>query len=375
MAMKKPTQITLAILILLAVIIAGVIHHFSGQDDGNTIKIGAVLPLTGAGAEFAEYIQQGMDMAVAELQGKGLGITVMYQDSASNPRDGINAYRKIMSDSPQAVVIALSSVARALAPYAKEGKTLQMYTAVAIPDVTDGQTRFRIYPEANGMAGVMARYNAKSLNAKTSAVIYINDDFGRASLECYQNVFKQHGGTVVHASSYELLQKEYRDQLVKLNSMQPAPDVIYVCGYGPAYGAILKGIRELGISSQLTADMSMGVPSMLAQVGRDAAEGVYYVDGEMSPNFAEAFEKSYDRPSSSYAGYAYDAVHLLAEAFREGRTNQATAAQRLQEIDDYNGAMGAIRFEPDGESNLSFTVNQIRNGSSETVQNKGITQD
>ena len=63
-------------------------------------------------------------------------------------------------EKPQVVVAVLSSVADALAPLAQKNNIIQLYVDVAKPDVADGFNTFRIYPEANGTAGVLAKFSA-----------------------------------------------------------------------------------------------------------------------------------------------------------------------------------------------------------------------
>ncbi len=327
-------------------------------------KIGAILPLTGPGAVFAQYIKEGLDLAVEELnRSSQVPLTILYEDSKNQPKEGISGYNKLLfREKPPVVIVALSSVAKALSPLAEQSNTIQVYIAVAIPDITDGKYTFRVYPEAYGMAGVMARYNATRLGAKTAAVIYINDDFGRVSLEAFKKEFETYGGRVVFAESYELMQTDLRPQITKLRNIRPAPDIIYLNGYGPSYGAIVRQLRELRVKSQLTADMTLGLPNTLEQVG-DASEGAYFVDGKMSSDFISKFKQKYGKNPSSYAGYAYDIVNTLhAVAKKKGQFTPDAIREGLHEVKNYNGVMGNITIQANGDSNLEFVVKQIKNG-------------
>jgi branched-chain amino acid transport system substrate-binding protein len=345
-----------------------------GDDQRNVIKVGAILPQTGPGAVFAQYIKEGIDLAAGEINERGEpGIRVLYEDSKNQPREAVAVYNKLVStEGPPVVIVALSSVAKALAPLAEPSGTAQVYVAVAIPDITDGKYTFRVYPEAVGMAGVIARhnYNSKSLNARTSAVIYVNDDFGRVSLDAYVDKFKHLGGSVIYSESYELQQTDFRAQIAKLKSLSPAPDVIYLSGYGPSYVAIIRQLREQDVQIPLTADMTMGLPDTLEQVG-GAAEGVFYVDGKMSDDFRDRFKSRYHKEASSYAGYAYDITHLIhwAAAGRGVRDFNADAVREgLLAVRDHPGAMGNISIRrEDGDSNLQFIVKHIEGGVAKPV--------
>jgi branched-chain amino acid transport system substrate-binding protein len=362
---RKSLWLTAGLIIVLTALTLLGIRSRSGergqQPHTEVIRIGAVLPQTGPGAVFAQYIEEGINLAVEEINAGGPPrVRMFYEDSKNQPREGVAAYNKLVStENPPVVIVALSSVAKALAPLAEQSKTIQVYIAVALPGVTDGKYIFRVYPEASGMAGVMARFNAEHLNAKTSAVVYLNDDFGRTSLEAYQKEFEAQDGRVVFAESYELQQVDFRGLISKLKGVEPAPDVIYLNGYGPSYVAAVKQLREQNVQSQLTADMTMGLPNTLEQAGT-AADGVYFVDGKLLPDFSEKFVRRYGREPSSYAGYAYDIVKLL---YRTSEGHEAVTADGVREgllkVKDYEGAMGNIAIQPDGDSNLQFVVKRV----------------
>lgn len=359
----KPEIKWLLLLVLtsVAVFTRFAIRPVQQKPADEVIKIGAILPQTGAGAVFAQYIQEGSDLAVEEINAsQKRKISILYEDSKNLPREGITAYNKLLvTEHPAVVMVALSSVARALAPLASQSGTAQVYVAVAIPDITDGKYTFRVYPEASGMAGVMARFSAHNLNATRAAIFYVNDDYGRVSLDAYRQQFELSGGSVVFAESYELQETDFRSQISKLQSLSPGPDVIYLSGYGPAYGVAVRQFKEQKVSSIITADMTMGLPNTREQVG-SAGEDVYFVDGNVSATFANRFRQKYQKEPSSYAGYSYDIVHLLN---RVAQTSPEFTSDSVRDgllaVKDYQGAMGKITIKPNGDSALQFVVKKI----------------
>jgi len=350
-------------IIIVVAVLGFVIRSRMGADDsqGQVLKVGAILPQTGAGAVFAQYIEEGIDLAVEEINANEQPqVKVLYEDSKNQPREGLAVYNKLVStENPPVVIVALSSVAKALAPLAAQSKTTQVYIAVAIPGITDGQHTFRVYPEALGIAEVIARYNAVNFAAKTSAVIYVNDEYGRVSLEAYKKKFEEQGGAVVFAESYELQQTDFRAQISKLKEISPAPDVIYLCGYGPAYGSVVRQLKEQQVSSRLTADMTMGLSDTRRQIG-EAAEGVHFVDGKVSPEFAKRFLKRYGKEPSSYAGYAYDIIRLIHETAKGKQTfTSDSVSNGLRVVRDHAGAMGNVTIWSNGGSTFEFVVKRV----------------
>lgn len=342
---------------------------FRNESKNNVITIGAILPQTGPGAIFAQYIREGSELAAEEINAtQAKKVRIIYEDSQNLPREAVTVYNKLVAtEHPPVVMVALSSVARALAPLAAESRTAQVYIAVAIPDITDGKHRFRVYPEASGMSGVMAGFTARKLKASTAAVFYVNDDFGRVSLDAYRRAFEQQGGKVVFAESYELQETNFRPQISKLKNLDPAPDVIYLSGYGPAYGVAVRQFREQEVSQQITADMTMGLPNTHEQIG-SAGDNVYFVDGRVSPDFVNRFKSKYGKEPSSYAGYSYDIIHLLnrvAQTKTEFTFN--SVVEGLLATKDYPGAMGTISITPTGDATLQFVVKKTNGGVSEVI--------
>lgn len=365
---KKIVGWIVGIVVVVVVVVASVTFYKRAPKEPEVYKIGAILPLTGPGSIFAQYIKEGLDLAVDEINSTSSSkIKILYEDSKNQPKEAVSAYNRLVAtEKPPVVIVALSSIAKALAPLATSTKTVQLGIAVAIPIGGISEYVFRIYPEAHGMAGVMAKFDIEKLKLKTAGIIYINDEFGRYSYEVFKESFEKLGGKIVFAESYELLQKDYRSQIMKLKRTNP--NCIYLNGYGIAYGIIVKQLKELGVTSQLTADMTLGLPNTLEQAG-DAAEGVYFVDGKMSTEFTKKFLNKYQKEPTSYAGYAYDQINILYKIIRENKLFTSDVIKGdLLKIKDYPGAMGEISILPNGESTVEFVAKQIKNGSPILVQ-------
>ncbi len=334
------------------------------------IKIGAILPLTGPAATFGQYVKEGMDLAVEEINKEAaVKLTIRYEDSKGQPKEAVSAFNKILSvDNPPVIIAALSSVASALRPLAAKNEVIEVYIDVAKPGVADGFNAFRIYPEANGTAGILADFAARNLSAHTAAVIYINDDYGQASLSIFSNKFVSYGGKIQMYDSYELLQHDFKSIITKLRNLHPAPDVIYLNGYGPAFVSLVKQIREFRLHSNVVADVALGLPDNLEKL-QEAAEGIYFVDGDMSPIFITKFEKKYNKKPSSDAGYAYDAIRVLSLALeKQGPIDSSVFRNVLKNLKGFPGVMGEITMGPKGDASLKFVVKRIQHGVPITIQ-------
>ena len=325
-----------------------------------TLKIAVILPETGAGAVFADYIKKGVDLATEEVNAREPGaMRLIYGDSRNDPTTGVSVFRQfVLTEKPPVAIVALSSVTKAVGPLAKENNTVVIGAAVALPNVTaPSEFVFRVYPEATELAGVMAKYASQRL--KTAAVVYINDDFGLSGSEVFKRIFESAGGKVLLTEPYSLTEKDFRTQWEKIKSAKP--ECVWVTGYGPAYSTIVRQMREARVESVLLADMTLGLPVTVKNVGT-AAEGVVYVDGPIDAGFAERFRKKYGEEPTSYAGYAYDIIKMLDQVRRAEGTSPEKVRDGLSKIKDFPGAMGSITIQSNRDAALKFRLMQVKSG-------------
>ena len=82
----------------------------SSADSGNVIRVGVVCSMTGGSAIYGEGAQNAVDMAVEEINSGDSGYTVeivnggKVADDAKDAKQAMNAYNKVMADSPAAIV-------------------------------------------------------------------------------------------------------------------------------------------------------------------------------------------------------------------------------------------------------------------------------
>ncbi len=117
---------------LLLCIIAGVGPKpvALAEDQHELIKIGMVLPLTGARASIGEVAQQGALRALEDLVGSRRtapsAIKLVFEDSQGDPAKGVAAYKKLVLDGIKFVVTQNSNVSLAISPLVDKDKVIQL---------------------------------------------------------------------------------------------------------------------------------------------------------------------------------------------------------------------------------------------------------
>lgn len=329
--------------------------------EAKIIKIGAVLPLTGPGSEFAEYIRQGLELALEEVNSEksDYSFKIIYEDSKNAPKEGVMVFKNLVTlTKPPIVISALSSVTRAIAPLAKPDKTIILGLAVAIPGVSDiSEFVFRLHPDGYAEAGEAARF-ALNQGYKKAGVIYINDDYGRSSFEVFKKVFEDGGGEVSINENFETRQSDFRTQALKFKEKNV--EIIWVVGYGPAYTIVIKHLYEANIKAKIIGNMSLTLTPALETLG-EASEGILIVDGKKSEDFINKFSAHYGVAPNSYAGYAYDALKIISSTIRALKSQDPERIiKNFLNTKNYSGAMGNISFKENGDANVEMGIYVIK---------------
>ncbi len=373
--MKKNNWIWVAV--VLIIVIVSIYWYGSNtklnNDENKEIKIGAILPLTGPGGVFANYIKKGIDLKVEEVNKENKNkILIIYEDSKNNPGTGITAYKKLKNiDKVNYIIPALSSVSKALMNFAGPESSLQMGTAVAFPNYSNKSDYiFRFYPNASSVSGVMADYFLNEMQIQKVGILYINDEFGKACADNFKtsiNLASSSDKEVSFVESYELTQKDFKQTIEKLNSS--SAEAIYVSGYGPAYTSFIKQLKELQKKDYIImGDMTLGLPTTFQQLG-NLMDGVYFVDGNMSKTFVDKYIAKYGEKPSTYAGYAYDLIGIFNESIKniKEKNNIKESSRAIKLITDYKGCMGNITINSTNEIELKFVVHHVVDGKVEII--------
>ena len=150
-----------------------------GEED-NIIRVGVVCAMTGGSAIYGEGAQNAVDMAVEEINAGDSGYKIeivnggKVADDAKDAKQAMNAYNKVMADSPEAIVGSFfSSVTLPMAEQASKDGMLLLATGATNADVTlKGDTIFRNCFIDPYQGEKMANYAVEKLSAKTAAVFY-----------------------------------------------------------------------------------------------------------------------------------------------------------------------------------------------------------
>jgi branched-chain amino acid transport system substrate-binding protein len=348
--------------VCFAIFLSGV--RIDAQD---AIKIGEVNPISGAIGEYGVSCHNGIKLAIDQANAGGgvLGkqIALLTEDNQSKAGQTSTIVRKFVTqDKVVAIVGDLTSSATLEGGPIAQAAKIPMVTPLATnPKVTEiGDYIFRVCFIDEFQGRIMARFALENLKLKKAAILTdIKQDYSVGLSGFFKETFVSGAGTMVREQSYSSGDTDFRAQLTSIKAA--GPEVVFVPGYYPEVGIILKQARQLGITVPFLGCEAWDSPTLL-QVAGKAAEGCYFSNqfsADDPSRLVQDFDKLYlekfgSRPDN-FAALGFDAARVVLEAIkRAGSTDSTAIRDALAQTKDFPGVSGDITI--DAKRNASKPV-------------------
>lgn len=320
------------------------------DSQNESIKIGAILSLTGKGASVGEYASMGLQLAVNDVNKNGgvlnKKVELVIEDSKSIGKEGVSVARKLLSSSapPDLLYVQLSAVSLPVKPLAEKNKTIMFGLSGSEQLISNSNYTFRNWV-APWIAGKeLANKIKENFNPKRVGIFYSNDDFGKSMNKWTSSNLKKQSVNVSFSEIYNEENLDYKSLLLKndLNSVS----VIYVVGLGHGLGTIIKQLRELRYEGVIVGDITTPFPNVLEAAG-ESAKGTYYLDFDFNSSeknsFSERFRQEFNKEPKTLSAISYDATMLYLKAVEMANSlDDAKVKIELNKIKNHQGTFGKI---------------------------------
>src|SRR5437763_3730044 len=221
------------------------------------VKIGSVAPLSGPQAHYGKDNENGVRMAIEDLNAKGVTINgkkvkleIQAEDDAADPKQGTAAAQKLCDAKVAGVVGHLNS-----------GTTIpasKVYHDCGIPHVTGAATNpaltkpgydttYRIIANDNALGSALALYAADKLKLKKVAVIDDRTAYGQGVAEVFKKTAVSKGMQVVDEQFTNDKATDFMAILTAIKSKNP--DAVFYGGMDPQAGPMLRQMEQLGMTN------------------------------------------------------------------------------------------------------------------------------
>src|SRR6185503_19167247 len=217
-----------SILRTLAVLVLGMTVSCGPKINSNEIRIGEFGSLTGAQATFGISTDNGIKLAVEEINaagginGKTLKITA-YDDQGKPEQAAVVVTKLITQDRVQVVLGEVaSSLSLAAAPICQQNKTPMISPSSTNPKVTQvGDYVFRVCFIDPFQGQVMADFAMGHVKATTAAIFRDQkSDYSMGLADFFIKRFKEKGGTIVSDQSYVGNDVDFKSQLTNIRGQK-----------------------------------------------------------------------------------------------------------------------------------------------------------
>ena len=248
----------------------------SGIARAETINLADVAELSGSGATVGTNWKNGIDLAVVEINAAGgiLGakIVVTHADSQSNAGTAKAQVQKALDSEPYALLgPGYSGSVKVTEPLAAEAGIAEIMGGEAA-ELTKTGNKF-VFRTSFGQQSSMpkiAKYMAENLKAKTVAVVYVNNDFGKGGRDTVEKELTARDVKVVLDDSTEAGQADFAADALKVKSANP--DVVFVYLNEEESARILKELRKADVKAPLVGETTL-IGQKVIELAGGAANG------------------------------------------------------------------------------------------------------
>jgi len=350
---------------------------FTSVAQAQTIKIAVLQELSGAGATAGTNAKNGVMLAVKEINAAGgiLGkkIETLVADTQSNPGVAKGLASKAVDDEVFAVMgptfsgsimVSMAETKRAEIPNFTGGE------AAAITQQGNPYIFRTSFTQTTAMPKV-ARYIANGLKAKTVAVIYVNNDFGKGGRDSFAKAAEAAGVKVVADISTDSGQVDFSAPVLK--AKQSNADAVFVYTNEEESARALRELRKQGWTKAIVGETTLTGQKVIELAG-DAANGAVAHVGLTvdAPNplmlkFKAKFYEEYKYISDHNGIKGYTGVYILKAGIEKvGKLDRVAVAKALHGLSisaaKYPGVIMDVTVDQNGDLDRESFIVEVKNG-------------
>lgn len=334
--MKKLLSVLCAVLALAA----------CEKDDANTIKIGAVLPMTGAGAPYGLALRAGMETALADRGETKYKYKIIFEDAQQNPAKSVSAAQKLISSDKVRVLMSnTSNIGRAIAPIAETANVLNLNTTLERETSEPmGKTSFYQGPSVESyhrtLLGAVKKNKVKSMaviaaNVGVSCVgaKALNEKLNKAGIKSIVECFNP------GERDFKFIADKYKNV-----------ESYYISAFPPESEILLRQLYSMGVERNKIYGQGL-------DFGQDTElfQGVNHIAATLgNMKFVERVTTEYKLNNQDKVVMAYDLVSLAIDAFEAvGPDNMDAVYEYIRDHATRDCMSGTCKILPNG-----FIVNE-----------------
>ncbi len=341
------------------------------------VPIVGLVELSGTGTTAGTNFDNGVKLAVKEINAAGgiLGRKIEYTslDTQSQPNvaKGLaqkavdqNAYVVMGPVFSGSIIVSMAETKRAEIPNFTGGEAANI-TTQGNPYI------FRTSFTQDTAMPKVARYLKDTVKAKSVAIIWVNNDFGKGGLDTIKKALDAQGVKVAAEISTDPGQLDFSGAVLK--AKQANADALFVYTNEEESARALRELRKQGYDKPIVGETTLTSQKVIELAG-DAANGATAHVGLTADapqptikKYNEAFQKEYNTKSDHNGLKGYSAMYIVkAVTEKLGKFDQKAFAKAMHGIKlsakEYPGVLLDVSFDDNGDLDRESFMTTVVNG-------------
>ncbi len=329
---------------------------------GEPIKIGAVLSLTGPGAGLGQPERSGILLAekmINERGGvKGRPIKILIEDDGSKADNAKSKAEQLIFQEKVVAMIgpSLTASTGAIAAITNaEGMAQLAFTGLGPKIELTYKSLYHLLPPQELNARAMLEYTTKALKAKKIGILH-DTGYGQVVTNSLNALKGEYGVEFVSVEKFEVGATDASAQAAKVRAADPA--VVFVIATSPVP---FRNARQVKITQPIVSAIGSATYDYVRGMGEFGDDIVFpeFVVGEdptpQQADFVKRYQQAYNSVPKNFDAAGWDAVQVVAKALETAGVN-ATRQEIAKAIrQPHAGVMAKYNFAADDMTGIDLS--------------------
>jgi branched-chain amino acid transport system substrate-binding protein len=346
------------------------------------IRIAGLVELSGTGTTSGTNFNDGVKLAVKEINASGgiVGRRIDYSanDTQSQPQVAKALAVKAIDDGAYVVMGPVFSGSILVSMAETRRAEITNFTGGEAASITQQGNPYIFRTSFTQIAAMpkVVRYLKDNVKAKTVAMIWVNNDFGKGGRDVFVKALDQAGIKLVADISTDPGQLDFSGAVLK--AKQANADALFVYSNEEESARALRELKKQAYDKPIVGETVLTSQKVVELAG-DAANGAVAHVGLTADAsnagikaFADKFQKEYNYKPDHNAIKGYTAMYIVkAMTEKIGKVDTKALAAALHgarlSVKDYPGILMDVAFDKNGDLERESFMTKVVNGKQEVI--------
>lgn len=354
-----------------------------GQAVADTIKVGAILAVTGPASFLGGPEVRSLKMLVDDINAEGIAgghpVELIIKDSGASSEKAVSFAKQLIEEEKVFAIIGPSTSGETFKIKKLCDKNQTILISCGSAELIVNPVAPFVFKTApsDSLAARKIFMTMKDMGISKIAVLTGNTGFGKAGKKQITEIAPEYGIEIVSSEVYD---KKATDLSAIVAKIKANSNVQAVVNWSivPAQSIVAKNIRQVGWDVPLF--QSHGFANIkYAKAAGAAAEGIIFPasrlivadslpageEKDFLMKYKTSYEQKYNEDVSTFGGHSYDAMMILAKAIAQVGVDKMKVRSAIENKKGYFGTAGMFNFSPQDHSGLqidAFTMVTVKDG-------------